>query len=128
MNTNMKQSKGALRWKFKKVMDELDIGTLELASFMGVDKRTICEWRKAIYFPKITEIRWLQICEVLNEISRIRGREVKIMPLDLIEFCPNEIRDFDVFDYQYASGDARKKPDSSGEKKSAGNGKNKVAA
>jgi hypothetical protein len=36
----MKQSKGALRWKFKKVMDELDIGTLELAAFMKVNKAT----------------------------------------------------------------------------------------
>jgi DNA-binding Xre family transcriptional regulator len=124
----MKQSKGALRWKFKKVMDELDIGTLELAAFMKVDKSTVSEWRKADYFPKISEIRWLQICEAMNEMCRLRGKKVKVQPLDLIEFCPDEVRDFELLDYQYASGDARKKSSSKEKDKTDGSVKNTVAA
>lgn len=125
----MKQSKGALRWKFKKIMDELDIGTLELAAFMKVNKATVSEWRKADYFPKISEIRWLQICEAMNEMCRLRGKDFKkVQPLDLIEFCPDEVRDFEFLDYQHPLGEAHRKSASKEKDKTDGNVKNTVAA
>ncbi|BAZ13114.1 hypothetical protein NIES4071_49530 [Calothrix sp. NIES-4071] len=124
----MKHSKGALRWKFKKIMDELDIGTLELAAFMRVNKATVSEWRKADYFPKISEIRWLQICEAMNEMCRLRGKSVKVQPLDLIEFCPDEVRDIRFLDYQHASGYVGKKSASKEKDQTDGSVKDTVAA
>ncbi len=95
---------------------------------MKVDKGTISIWRKATYFPQLTEVRWLQICKALTEMSRRHGRNVEIGLFDLVEFCPHELRDFDVFDYQYASGDARKKSKSSEEEKTSNKSKNTVTA
>ena len=39
------------------------------------------------------------------------------MPFDLIEFCPDEVRDLDL-DFQNVSANARKKTHSNGGKKS----------
>jgi hypothetical protein len=124
----MKRNKGALRWNFKRVMDDLEIGTIEMAEFMGVNKDTVTNWRKATYFPQISEIRWLEICETLNEICYIRGEEVQINPLDLIEFCPNEERDIESTDCQDALNDVRDRSKTGGKKKVINNSKNTVAA
>lgn len=52
----------------------------------------------------------------------------KIKPQDLIEFCVDEVRDFELLDYQYPSGSQRKKAESKLEKKSNGSTKDTIAA
>lgn len=129
MNTK-RTFQGAVRWKLKKLMDERKIGATELASVLGVNQSNVTRWRQAKYLPQINEIRWLQIVSAINEICSRREHSYKLVELnDLVEFCPDEQRDFDIFDYQYASGDARKKAKNNKEKEETNSSaKNTIAA
>lgn len=105
------KAKGAVRWRLKVIMDGRRIGTAQLAECMGVSANVVSTWRKSIYMPQINEKRWVQIVTAINKLCEANGCPGKKITLpDLVEFCHEELRDFDVFDYQYASGDARKKP------------------
>jgi hypothetical protein len=111
--------KGAIRWRLKVVMDRCHIKTVQLAAFMNVSTTTVSKLRQAEFLPEINEKRYIQIYNAINELCDINGTpNRKIMPFDLIEFCPNEVRDVDL-DFQNVSGNARKKAHSSGEKNSA---------
>jgi hypothetical protein len=101
--------KGAIRWNLKAIMDQCQIGTMELSTFMKVAPRTVTKWRQAKYLPEINEKRCIQICIAINELCDINGiPDCKIAIKDLIQFSEHELRDFDVPEYQYPSGDARK--------------------
>ena len=118
--------KGAIRWNLKVVMDRCHIGTVQLSAFMGVGQGTVSKWRQAEFLPEINEKRYVQICNAINELCDINNTpHRKIRLTDLLDFCEDEVRDFD--DYQYASGDARKKPNSDGQNKKDGD-KKAVAA
>lgn len=70
----------------------------------------VSTWRKSVYMPQINEKRWVQIVTAINKLCETNGFPGRKIDLwDLIEFCPDELRDFDAFEYQYASGNARKK-------------------
>lgn len=112
------KAKGAVRWNLRVIMDRRQIGTAQLAKCMGVSNNIVSTWRKSVYMPQINEKRWVQIVTAINilcEVNGFPGRKIDLW--DLIEFCPDELRDFDAFEYQCASGNARKKPAS--EKKKA---------
>jgi len=110
--------KGAIRWRLKVVMDRCQIKTVQLAAFMKVSKGAVSKWRQAEFLPEINEKRYIQIYNAINELCDINGTpHRKIRLPDLVEFCADEVRDFDVVDYQYPSGDARKKSSSSEENK-----------
>ena len=120
--------KGAIRWNLKVIMDRCHIGTVQLSAFMGVGPGTVSKWRQAEFLPEINEKRFVQIFNAINELCDINNtphRKIKLA--DLLEFCEDEVRDFGLLDYQYASGDARKKPNSDGQNKNDGD-KKAVAA
>lgn len=122
--------KGAIRWRLKVVMDKCQIGTLQLAAFMKVSNGAVSKWRQAEYLPEINEKRYIQIYNAINELCDINGTPYrKIRPQDLIEFCLDEVRDFDPLDYyhQHASPSEGKKPKSKVEKENDGT-KNTIAA
>lgn len=103
--------KGAIRWNLKVVMDRCHIGTVQLSAFMGVGQGTVSKWRQAEFLPEINEKRYIQIHNAINQLCEINGTpHRKIRLSDLVEFCEHEERDFELLEYQYASGDARKKP------------------
>lgn len=126
------QARGAIRWKLKVIMDRCQIGTTQLSTFMKVAPRTVTKWRQAEYMPEINERRFIQIFNAINELCDRNGtpnRKIKLG--DLVEFCMDELRDFDVSDYQYSSGDARKKPASkqkSKQKDADGSNESTIAA
>lgn len=73
--------------------------------------RTVTKWRQAKYMPEINERRVIQIFNAINNLCEqkdIPYRKIKLG--DLLEFFNEELREFDVNDYGYVSGDARKKP------------------
>jgi hypothetical protein len=120
--------KGAIRWNLKVIMDRCQIGTVQLSAFLGVGQGTVSKWRQAEFLPEINEKRYIQIYNAINELCDINGtpnRKIKLA--DLLEFCEDEMRDFELLEYQYASGDARKKPKSDGQNKND-DGKNGIAA
>lgn len=97
--------KGALVWKLKLVMDKCQIGTVQLAEFLGVNNNVVSKWRRAKYMPQITEKRYVQIVAAINKLCEINGRPGrKILLSDLIEFSHDEERDFDILEYQYQPG------------------------
>jgi hypothetical protein len=105
--------KGAIRWNLKVIMDRCQIGTVQLAAFMKVSSNVVSKWRRTEFLPQITEKRYIQIYNAINELCDLNGtpnRKIKLA--DLVEFCDHEVRDIDPLEYQYASGDARKKPKS----------------
>ncbi len=111
--------KGAIRWRLKVVMDRCQIGTVQLAAFMKVSKGAVSKWRQAEFLPEINEKRYIQIYNAINELCDINGtpnRKIKLV--DLVEFCEDEVRDLELVEYQYPLADARKKSNSSDEKKS----------
>lgn len=108
--------KGAIRWRLKVVMDRCKIGTLQLAAFMKVSKGAVSKWRQAEFLPEINEKRYIQIHNAINELCDINGTpHRKIRLADLIEFSEEEVREFELIEYQYVSGNARKKLKSSDE-------------
>ncbi|RUT02127.1 hypothetical protein DSM106972_062020 [Dulcicalothrix desertica PCC 7102] len=110
--------KGALRWKLKVVMDRCQIGTVQLAEFLKVSRTVVSKWRSYEYMPEINEKRYVQIVAAINELCDINGTPKRKIDLwDLIEFCPDELRDFDMLGYNYPSGDARKQPSKDKKKK-----------
>jgi len=118
------EMKGAVRWNLKAIMDRCRIGTVQLSTFMKVAPRTVTKWRQAEFLPEINEKRYIQIYTAINQLCDINGTpHRKIRLPDLVEFCADEVRDFDVVDYQYPSGGARKKPSSSEENKDDGDKK-----
>lgn len=101
---------GALRWKLKYVMDRRQIGAAQLAEFLKVTPNMVSKWRQAKYMPQITEKRYVQIVAAINHLCDVNGvPDKKIELWGLIEFCASEQRDFDVRDYEYQPGSARKK-------------------
>jgi hypothetical protein len=120
--------KGAVRWNLRVIMDRCQIGTVQLSTFMKVAPRTVTKWRQAEFLPEINEKRYIQIYNAINQLCDINNTpNRKIRLRDLVEFCEDEVRDFDVADYQYPSGDARKKPKSDGQNKNDG-GEKAIAA
>jgi hypothetical protein len=114
--------KGAVRWNLKVIMDRCQIGTVQLAAFMKVGQDTVSKWRRAEFLPEINEKRFIQIYNAINELCDKNGtpnRKIKLA--DLVEFCADEVRDFELLDYQYASGDSRKQAKSNAEKKTDDN-------
>jgi DNA-binding Xre family transcriptional regulator len=104
------KAKGAIRWRLKIVMSERRIKVAQLAELIKVSESTVTTWRACEYMPEINEKRWIQIVAAINKLCDVNGFPSKKIDLwDLIEFCPDEQRDFDPLEYQYASGDARKK-------------------
>lgn len=123
------KAKGAVRWKLKAIMDEREIGTVQLATFLDVLPGTVSTWRKSKYFPNITEERWIQIYNAINQLCDIhRMPGCKIQLSDLVEFCVEEMRDFESSDLKYVSDRVRKKSKSSKEKKKDIEDKDAVAA
>jgi hypothetical protein len=126
------KAKGAVRWKLKAIMDEREIGTVQLATFLDVLPGTVSTWRKSKYFPNITEERWIQIYNAINQLCDIhRMPGCKIQLSDLVEFCVEEMRDFESSDLKYVSDRVRKKSKlskSSKEKKKDIEDKDVVAA
>lgn len=98
-------------------MDRCQIKTSQLAAFMKVSKSAVSLWRQAEFLPEINEKRYIQIYNAINELCDINGTpHRKIMPFDLIEFCPNDVRDLDL-DFQSGSSDAHKQGVGSTKKK-----------
>lgn len=101
--------KGALRWKLKLVMDKCQIGTVQLADYLHVNKNVVSRWRSYEYVPEINEKRYVQIVAAINHLCDVNGRPGKKIDLwDLIEFCPDELRDFDVVE-EHSDSNGRKK-------------------
>ena len=122
-------AKGAVRWNLKAIMDRCQIGTVQLAEFLNVVPGTVSAWRKAEFLPEINEKRYIQIYNAINELCDINGTpNRKIKPGDLVEFCVDEVRDFGLLDYQYASGNVSKKKKSSQGKNDDTNSKSSIAA
>jgi hypothetical protein len=116
--------KGAIRWRLKVVMDRCKIGTLQLAAFMKVSKGAVSKWRQAEFLPEIKEKRYIQIHNAINELCDINGTpHRKIRLADLLEFCEDETREFELLEYQYVSGNARKKLKSDEQNKNDGDQK-----
>jgi hypothetical protein len=108
--------KGAVRWRLKVVMDRCHIGTVQLAAFMKVSKGAVSKWRKAEFLPEISEKRYVQICNAINDLCDINGTpNRKIRLPDLVEFCQDEVRDLELV--EYPSDDAGKKSNSNDENK-----------
>jgi hypothetical protein len=88
---------------------------------MNVSPTTISKLRQAEFLPEINEKLYIQIYKAINELCDINGTpHRKIMPFDLIEFCPNDVRDLDL-DFQSGSRDAHKQAVGSTDKKTDDN-------
>ena len=104
------KQKGVVRWKLRELMDEHQVAPGVLATRLQVANMTVSRWRKAKFLPAINEKRYVQLVVALNELS-LKGGGIQLS--DLIEFCPNEVREDDVFEYKYPTRDERHSPSSS---------------